>query len=107
MYLNHTCVSSCLTNFFIDYVTLTCVAICPNGSYAHSTGECLTSCPNGLYADDNTHLCRSTCIDGTFRDDTSNYCVSKCPPGYFGDVSGNGSAINNTYMCVKTCSNTS
>lgn len=107
MYLNHTCVSSCLTNFFIDYATLTCVAICPNGSYAHSTGECLTSCPNGLYADDDSHLCRSTCVNGTFRDDTSNFCVSKCPAGYFGDITGNGSTINNTYMCVKTCSNTS
>ena len=48
---NHTCVSICLANYFIDYVNLLCVATCPNGSYAYTNGSCVKSCPTGFYAD--------------------------------------------------------
>lgn len=96
---NHTCVSSCMTNYFIDYVNLICVDTCPNGSYAYVNGSCLMGCPNGFFADAKLRKCSSTCGNGTFRDSTTNFCVTMCPPGYFGDITGNNS-------CVKTCSST-
>lgn len=94
---NHTCVSSCLTNYFIDYINLICVQNCPNGSYSYVNGSCLMACPSGFYANPILNLCNTTCANSTFRDPTTNFCVVVCPPGYFGDISGN-------YICVKTCS---
>lgn len=96
---NNTCVSSCLTNYFIDYINLICVQTCPNGTYAYLNGSCLSACPGGFYADDNLNICNTTCANNRFRDGTKNFCVSMCPPGYFGDMS-------NLYTCRLNCSNT-
>lgn len=94
---NHTCVSSCLTNYFIDYINLICVQTCPNGTYAYVNGSCLTNCPSGFYADDNLNICNTTCANGRFRDVKTRFCVSLCSAGYFGDITGG-------YICTKTCS---
>lgn len=94
---NWTCVTSCLSNQFIDYVTMTCVTECPTGSYAYSNGTCLNSCPASTFADPNSPpKCQATCSGGLFSDPTTRTCVSKCPHGYFGD-------ITNGYTCQQTC----
>jgi len=94
---NRTCVSGCLSNYYIDYVNLICVTTCPNGTYAYLNGSCLFACPNTFYADSTLHICNTVCAGGKFRDSTSNFCVSQCPPGYFGDITGG-------YICNKICS---
>lgn len=94
---NRTCVSSCLSNYFIDYVSLICVSTCPNGSYAYVNGSCLFNCPTSFYADDALHFCNTTCANGRYRDPTTSFCVSQCPPGYFGDKT-------TTYTCRLVCS---
>ena len=94
---NRTCVSTCLANYFIDYVNLLCVSTCPNGTYAYVDGTCVSFCPSSFYADENLHICNTTCAGGDFRDPTNNYCVVQCPPGYFGDITGG-------YICRTICS---
>lgn len=94
---NNTCVSSCLTNSFIDFVNGICVGTCPKGSYSNLNGTCLPTCTSGYYANPFTNRCATSCTNQTFTDPTSNFCVFRCAPGYFGDVTGG-------YVCVKTCS---
>ena len=97
---NYTCVSACLTNYFIDFFTYACVQNCPNATYSYdygNNGVCLTSCPNSFYADPLLNACKSTCTGGRFRDATNNFCVLLCPPGYFGDVTAG-------YICNAVCS---
>jgi proprotein convertase subtilisin/kexin type 5 len=94
---NRTCVSSCLSNYYIDYVNLICVTTCPSGTYAYLNGSCLFACPSLFYGDSSLRICNTTCANGKYRDVTSNFCVTQCPPGYFGDSTGG-------YICTKTCS---
>ena len=35
------CVSACLPNYFINYVTKKCVSNCSVGTFAHTDGRCL------------------------------------------------------------------
>ena len=35
---NWTCVTTCLANTYIDYVTSKCVGTCPHGSFSHTNG---------------------------------------------------------------------
>jgi hypothetical protein len=94
---NYTCVSSCLTNFFIDFINSICVQRCPDGTYSYLDGKCVNACPSSFFADKYTNKCDTSCTNSTFKDSTSNFCVSKCPPGYFGDITGG-------YNCASVCS---
>ena len=91
------CVSGCISNRWIDYVSMACVATCPSGSYSFSNGSCVSKCSGSLYADPFTRNCSTSCSNSYFSDPSSSTCVSLCPPGYFGDITGG-------YKCTQTCS---
>ena len=93
---NWTCVTTCLANYYIDYVTDTCVATCPHGSFSHTNGQCLNECPSpAFFANPLTDQCDAACTANYFADPTTQTCVPVCPHGYFGDTNG--------YTCVQTC----
>jgi len=94
-----TCVTTCLgtPNRFIDYVSMKCVASCPNGTFSFSNGTCLTKCPSSSYGDPFLNKCDSTCTNNYFRDPTTRMCVPVCPYGYFGDIS-------DSRTCSQVCS---
>ena len=105
------CKANCLPKFQYNY---RCVALCPDGYYANSTGDCVLPalCDSTVpYAENRTTKCVATCTGGSFADTISKYCIAICPDGWWGDINicrqtcqtPSTSASNITQTCVSNC----
>ena len=76
------------------------MSVCPIiPSYFGYNNTCVASCPNNTYADNFTRLCllSTQCNNVTYGDPTSQTCVSVCPFNYYADVR------NTSLLCVQVC----
>ncbi len=107
------CKANCLPKFQYNF---RCVALCPDGFYANTTGDCViaSACDSAApYAENRTTKCVSTCTGGSFADPNSKYCIAVCPDGWYGDINicrqtcqtVGTSASNITQTCVSNCPN--
>jgi hypothetical protein len=95
-------------NYFADWLSRTCVILCPETSttkyYAdNSTRTCVDTCPNSTpatttYRDSIIRICMPICSGLQYSDDSTGNCVSICPysPDYYGQLSSK--------KCVPQCS---
>jgi proprotein convertase subtilisin/kexin type 5 len=103
---NRYCVLQCTqtpNEAFADPSSRTCVPICPTTPSLfgeRTTFTCVATCPNGTYANTHNRLCMPTCT-GQFKLASPNQCVSVCPADQAVPLYGDPF----TGFCVASCSN--
>lgn len=103
-----TCVLECPINqlLYADNTTQTCVSSCPSGSYAYQWAvTCLPSCPIAVapyvqtYAADYDNTCVVQCAYPFYAYDATKKCVTSCPNPYFNNLEK-----HNCDLCPINCS---
>ena len=94
------CVNECTqttTHQFRENTTLTCVARCPDDSFAsHTLSYCVAECQGdffGMYQADGAPICGTQCYTGFFKSYSTRTCVANCPTPLFGDP-GEGACLD-------------
>lgn len=103
-----TCVLECPINqlLYADNTTQTCVKNCPSGSYAYQWAvTCLPSCPIAVppyvqtYAADYDNTCVVQCAYPFYAYDATKKCVTSCSNPYFNNLEK-----HNCDLCPTVCS---